>query len=649
MSFPFRLYTAGAVRAALLALLAAPAIPVAAQPSVTFTPTMIPLPDAFPTNLTVADVTGDGRNDVVLGETWCGLDCELRVLPQTAGGFLGPVVAYPSPWAQDVAVGDFDDDGLADVLVNDGQLLQFYFETQGGTLVPGVARGPFHPAMTIATGDLNRDGRADLAGIRYLAATPAPHEIDVYRQKAGGGFDLSTLPFEGIESCAFCRIRIDDLDGDGRPDLHLLDEARRLQVFYQEADGSFVQTTYGIEELGFDPYWLVPGQFDDDPEPELAAVGFYPDPSQPGQPRFPLFIVDQVEPRRWAIGRTVSLEIGFHLHDVADLDGDGRSDLVGITFAGVGSHQARIYLQTEAGDLRPTQQFDLPWGNFQSPSIEIADLSQDGLPDVAIAVDNFGLVTLIRTNGSSKAPPPELFPAAIPGFGFTVRISGGSTAIPGTLVNACIPETVCVSGAVPQRAEVFLRVVGPKGNGRLWPTLVKFSTSRVDVWVHQLATGAVRHYRLPGAAPGKDVLPGLFDRNGFDPPAGTQASSLAAAAATAPPPPAGGDSWIIRGDYRVRARITTPSGTQRVREEIACIAETLCLSGAIPGRSEVFVRLVGPKPNGYLWPTIVKFTTSTVEVWIEQISTGEARYYRLEGAAPGQDRLDGLFDRNGFQ
>jgi hypothetical protein len=649
MSFPFRLHTAGAVQAALLSLLVAPAIPMAAQPAVTFTPTQIPLPGASPTYLTVADVTGDGRNDVVLGEAWCGQDCELRVLPQTAGGFLGPAVEYPSPRAQDVAVGDFDDDGLNDVLVNDGQLLQFYFETQGGTLVPGVARGPFHPAMTTATGDLNRDGRADLAAIRYLPATPAPHEIDVYRQKAGGGFDRSTLPFEGIESCAFCRIRIDDLDGDGRPDLHLLDETRRLQVFYQEADGGFVQTTYGIEELGFDPYWLVPGQFDDDPEPELAAVGFYPDPSTPGQARFPLFIVDQVKPRQWAIRRTVSLELGFHLHDVADLDGDGRSDLVGITFAGVGSHQARVYLQTETGDLRPTQQFDLPWGNFQGPSIEIADLNQDGLPDVAIAVDNFGLVTLMRTDGSSKAPPPELFPAAIPGFGFTVRISGGSTAIPGTLVNACIPETVCVSGAVPQRAEVFLRVVGPKGNGRLWPTLVKFSTSRVDVWVHQLATGAVRHYRLAGAVPRKDILPGLFDRNGFVPVAGAQASEVLATAATAPPPPAEGELWFLRGDYRVRARITTPAGSQSVRQEIACIDETLCLSGAIPGRSEVFVRLVGPKPNGYLWPTIVKFTTSTVEVWIEQLSTGESRYYRLEGAAPGQDRLDGLFDRNGFQ
>jgi len=62
----------------------------------------------------------------------------------------------------------------------------------------------------------------------------------------------------------------------------------------------------------------------------------------------------------------------------------------------------------------------------------------------------------------------------------------------------------------------------------------------------------------------------------------------------------------------------------------------------------VLVRIVGPKPNGYLWPTLAKLTTSRVEVWIEQVATGVLRYYRLEGASPGVDELPGLFDRTGF-
>ncbi len=84
-------------------------------------------------------------------------------------------------------------------------------------------------------------------------------------------------------------------------------------------------------------------------------------------------------------------------------------------------------------------------------------------------------------------------------------------------------------------------------------------------------------------------------------------------------------------------------------QEAACIPETLCVSGAVPGRSELFVRVVGPKGNGRLWPTLVRFTTSTVEVWVEQVASGDQRYYLLEGATPGSSDLSGLFDRAGFE
>ncbi len=121
-----------------------------------------------------------------------------------------------------------------------------------------------------------------------------------------------------------------------------------------------------------------------------------------------------------------------------------------------------------------------------------------------------------------------------------------------------------------------------------------------------------------------------------------------ALAPPAPPASAPSTSPDLPG-FRVWVRITDGDGVASpVREEPVCIPETLCVSGAVPGRSEVFVRVVGPKPNGRLWPTLVKFTTSQVEVWIEQIASGELRYYDLPGARPGVDELPGLFDRNGF-
>jgi hypothetical protein len=120
-----------------------------------------------------------------------------------------------------------------------------------------------------------------------------------------------------------------------------------------------------------------------------------------------------------------------------------------------------------------------------------------------------------------------------------------------------------------------------------------------------------------------------------------------------PPPPsppsrAGLTSPDLPG-FRVWAEIT-PQGQATIAgtRGADCLPEVLCIAGALPGRAEVFVRVIGPRPNGYLWPVLVQLTPSEVEVWIEQIATGEIRYYRLDAAGPGVDELDGLFDRTGF-
>jgi len=118
-------------------------------------------------------------------------------------------------------------------------------------------------------------------------------------------------------------------------------------------------------------------------------------------------------------------------------------------------------------------------------------------------------------------PPPAgvapLTSPELPGFRFWVEIGDAGNTAPGAMEPACLPETICVSGALPGRSEVFLRVVGPKPNGYLWPTLVKFTTSRVQIWIEQVSTGMVQYYELEGAAPGSSDLPGLFDRMGFQP------------------------------------------------------------------------------------------------------------------------------------
>jgi hypothetical protein len=137
-----------------------------------------------------------------------------------------------------------------------------------------------------------------------------------------------------------------------------------------------------------------------------------------------------------------------------------------------------------------------------------------------------------------------------------------------------------------------------------------------------------------------------FNGNGRDGVAVYNGVPVGAVDFGAPGPPGG--AWLTTSElsgFRFKVRI---AGTTTGVQESDCLGETLCVSGAVPGRSEAFVRIVGPRPNGYLWPNVVKFTTSTVEVWIEQLGTGSVKYYALAGAWPGLDDLPGLYDRTGF-
>jgi hypothetical protein len=154
-----------------------------------------------------------------------------------------------------------------------------------------------------------------------------------------------------------------------------------------------------------------------------------------------------------------------------------------------------------------------------------------GAPGAVIA--HLDEAYLVVSGGGPEDPPPEPDPEpdpppepdpdgwfvdpAYPAFRFNVLITAGGSSRLGVPEPVCLPETVCVSGAVPGRVEVLLRIVGPKPNGYLWPTLFKASTSRFDVWIEQESTGTVKYYLLEGAGPGSSDLPGLFDREGFLP------------------------------------------------------------------------------------------------------------------------------------
>jgi lysyl endopeptidase len=94
----------------------------------------------------------------------------------------------------------------------------------------------------------------------------------------------------------------------------------------------------------------------------------------------------------------------------------------------------------------------------------------------------------------------------------------------------------------------------------------------------------------------------------------------------------------------------TPPGLAPItgRMEPDCIIETFCASGALAGRPEVFVKIIGPRPNGFLWVQISRFTPSQVKVMVRQVSTGKVNTYVLPGVPASEDDVSGLQDRGAF-
>jgi hypothetical protein len=114
----------------------------------------------------------------------------------------------------------------------------------------------------------------------------------------------------------------------------------------------------------------------------------------------------------------------------------------------------------------------------------------------------------------------------------------------------------------------------------------------------------------------------------------------------------GAGSWLTTPQvpgFEFQVEITPPGSAPITgRMEPDCIIETFCASGALAGRPEVFVKIIGPRPNGFLWVQISRFTPSQVKVMVRQVSTGKVNTYVLPGVPATEDDVSGLQDRGAY-
>lgn len=284
-----------------------------------------------PEAVAVGDLTGDGRNDVAM-TNWYSFDSptdyKLLVFPQQMDGTLGTPVAYATQATygcapSSMAVADVNGDGREDVVIGEsGCGIEIFLQDGTGSLLSSafIATAESH---RIRVADFDGDGRMDIAGAGWGTG-----QVAIVMQTAAG--TLAGPTSWAVSHAGWEDLDIGDVNGDGRPDVVVSsgqgDTSKALAVLLQLADGTFGNPKY--YSLGGSPIRAVAtGDVNGDARTDIvvsslfdSTIGvFYQDASGDLGPM-----------QEIAAGDTVQAI------DVTDVNGDGAHDIVVRTGYGFG-------------------------------------------------------------------------------------------------------------------------------------------------------------------------------------------------------------------------------------------------------------------------------------------------------------------------
>ena len=350
------------------------------------------------TTFAVADFNGDGHPDIIIVPK-NKRDGALSMLVNNGFGDLTPTpIAFRTPVTGPVLAGDFDRNGLPDLLIS---------YKAGWTLLYNDGAGPARDAghnvvpkglKSFAAGDFNEDGWMDVVTTFTSAKLPAL----MFRGTVAGTFGGAEVL--GLDAKALPPFVV-DLDEDRHLDIMSCSPAATAScnVRYGNGQGQFgAAASPSVLSFGREITGAGAGDFDQDGNVDLVGISYRDHTA--------------VVVFRGPVPLKLTLNAGQRPSDIAvvDLNGDDKLDFV---VASEASRDLSIFVNLgnrQFSQPAPVRLPSVPDHSLGRIALAVGDINGDQVPDLAASQAGGTVTPLLNLNGGGLAALASLPTGARP-------------------------------------------------------------------------------------------------------------------------------------------------------------------------------------------------------------------------------------------